>query len=515
MSIQKDNELYGEDLLNYKQLLILIFVIPFLFLIFLPQAQSTGYLPSTFKLLHTPTLCEVEPEDAKIPYIGTMMLSITHDSVNDWITKLNQGTTDNLVWNINEIQIPLSAQKDYNYTTCDIQMRYLPQPVNKTEIFQTVGTISYDFNNNKASVIIYYLEIENKLEAKQTYGYELIPQYSDSPMSYPRLKQTISHEIGHALGLGHYHEVNQEQLNKWIEGYEIPPSIMVEMQGANAKYFGVTQNDVEQVKLKYGPNGFGGQTFFGLPHEIETSTTNQSISSMESAGCSNDRSTTFGSAPLITKTGAKTGITILFQYSPVTLYENCKNLWMIDFVMEKNTTLHLANVYYGIFMQQDTMRSLAKEQGKDYFFTADGKGTHEIGVKEKEGVVYYWIVVYVTPPQRYDEGKIGGAALLFLNVAHKTIQKSVYTPELAPWVKNIARWWSTGQMQDYEFVEAIQYLIHEKIINVEKIQYSSNNVSHIPSWLKNNAGWWANGKISDKDFLVEIQFMVNNGMIKP
>ena len=481
-------------------------------MIAVPQVHATGYLENPFKLHHTPTLCVIEPQDEKIPYIGPMMLSITHDSVDEWLTQLNTGSGNKLIWNINEVQIPLSLQKEYNYTTCDIQMIYVPKPVNNTEIFETVGTISYDFKNGKSSVIIYYLEIENMLQPSANYGYESIPQYSKNTMDYFRLKQTISHELGHALGLGHYHEVNSEKIKKWIDGKEIPPSIMVEMQGGNPKYFGVTQNDVNQIKLKYGTNGFGDLKFIGIPHEIGKNTQLPDLTS--DSTCINDPTVAFGSESLLTKTSTDIGINVLFQYSPNDLHQKCKNLWTIDFVDEKNTAKHMSNIYYDIFIQQDGLRSIAKEQGKNYFFAPEGKGINGIEVKEKEGVVYYWIVVYDTPPQHYTEGTKAGAALIFLNVEPQTIQKTVYTHEIAPWIKNVVRWWSTGQLQDSEFVEAIHYLINEKIINVNNVGSKSISVKHIPFWLKENAGWWADGQISDKEFLDEIQFMLDNGMIK-
>jgi hypothetical protein len=423
------------------------------------------------------------------------------------------------VWNINEVQIPLSIQKDYNYTACDIKINYIPQPVNKTETLDTVGTSTFDLEHHKVSIIIYYLEVVNKLIPSQNYGYENVVQYSDKPMSYLRLKQTISHEIGHALGLAHYHESNQETIQKWINGAEIPPSIMIETQVAAEKYFGVTQNDVNQIKLKYGTNGFGGKTFFGIPHEIgnldnKSQTAQPVVNSSNQEHCNADNSVASGSESLLTKTSDKTGIKVLFKHSPVNLYQNCKNVWTLNFVDEKNPEHHMSNVYYDIFMQQDVMKSLAKTQGKGYFFSANGTGTNEIEVTEKEGVVYYWIVVYTTPPGHQDQGFIGGSALVFLNVGHKTLPKTVLLQKaMEPWVKNIAKWWSTGIIQDSEFIQVIHYLRDEGFIKIDKIS-SERNMANIPSWLKQNAKWWSTDEISDKEFFQAIQFLTENGIMQ-
>ena len=36
----------------------------------------------------------------------------------------------------------------------------------------------------------------------------------------------------------------------------------------------------------------------------------------------------------------------------------------------------------------------------------------------------------------------------------------------------------------------------------------------IPSWIKNNAGWWSNGQIDDTAFIQGIQYMITNGILQ-
>jgi hypothetical protein len=36
----------------------------------------------------------------------------------------------------------------------------------------------------------------------------------------------------------------------------------------------------------------------------------------------------------------------------------------------------------------------------------------------------------------------------------------------------------------------------------------------LPSWIKNNAGWWADGAINDDTFIQGIQFLIKNGIIQ-
>jgi len=115
---------------------------------------------------------------------------------------------------------------------------------------------------------------------------------------------------------------------------------------------------------------------------------------------------------------------------------------------------------------------------------------------------------------------------------------SVYA-EVPSWVKNNAGWWAAGTIDDDSFVQGIQFLIKEEIMEipptgtidddsfVQGIQFlikegimeippttqgvSSSN--EIPSWIKNNAGWWAAGTIDDDSFVQGIQFLIKEGIM--
>ncbi len=477
---------------------------------------ATVWLSNPFKLKHTPTLCIIEPKDEKIGYIGAMMLATTHDSINDWLTQLNLDSSK-IVWNINEVAIPLSDQSSYNYTKCDIQMRYLPQPTKKFDTFETVAQITYDVKNNTAVAEIYYLQIENKLVPSQYYGYDTIQSYSDKPVDYFRLKQAISHEIGHAIGLGHDHESNEQTLQNWSQGLVKPPSIMVEVQGINAQSYTVTQNDVAQVKLKYGSDGFGGNETFGLQHEIGNSNnqtlTSTNSSSSEPDNCLKDDTVTSDSQPLLTKDGIRTGTELLYSYTPSKLYNGCKNSWTFNFVDEKNNQTRLPNTYYDISIQQDITRSIAKEQGKLSLFTANGTDSEDIRIKEKIGVINFWVVMYKKPPDQYSDGIINSSALLFLKISPPTEQKPTKPLDISPWVKTDADLWSKNEFSSAEFIQAIQYLNDQGAIKIDKTR-TDLAPKFVPVWLKNNAKFWTNNQITDEEFVQAIQFLIDSKIIK-
>ena len=90
------------------------------------------------------------------------------------------------------------------------------------------------------------------------------------------------------------------------------------------------------------------------------------------------------------------------------------------------------------------------------------------------------------------------------------IDKSV--EKVPSWIKNNAGWWADGSIDDQSFIQGIQFLIKEKIIDVDS-SVSSQNDDKIPSWIKNNAGWWADDQIPESDFLSGINHLVKTGII--
>ena len=81
--------------------------------------------------------------------------------------------------------------------------------------------------------------------------------------------------------------------------------------------------------------------------------------------------------------------------------------------------------------------------------------------------------------------------------------------------KNVASWWSDGLIEDFEFVDGIEYLISEEIIEIPNLSGntgSSDNV--VPDWVRQNIGWWSNGLTSDTELVNSIQYLVEKGIIQ-
>jgi len=82
------------------------------------------------------------------------------------------------------------------------------------------------------------------------------------------------------------------------------------------------------------------------------------------------------------------------------------------------------------------------------------------------------------------------------------------------WIKNNAKWWVSGLIDDETFVQGIQFLIKEEIIQIPPtVQGTNSGGPEIPDWVKNNANWWAQGLITETDFLKGIEYLVKNNII--
>jgi hypothetical protein len=77
------------------------------------------------------------------------------------------------------------------------------------------------------------------------------------------------------------------------------------------------------------------------------------------------------------------------------------------------------------------------------------------------------------------------------------------------WVKDLSKLWTSGQMPDREYANAIQFLIDEKIIFNPII----GQELQIPKWFKITTFWWANNQIPDTEYGESLQYLINEKII--
>jgi hypothetical protein len=86
--------------------------------------------------------------------------------------------------------------------------------------------------------------------------------------------------------------------------------------------------------------------------------------------------------------------------------------------------------------------------------------------------------------------------------------------EIPSWIKNNAAWWAEDAIDDDSFIQGIQFLIKEGIMEIPPTTQGSGTGSYeIPSWIKNNAAWWAEDAIDDDSFIQGIQFLIKEGIL--
>lgn len=178
------------------------------------------------------------------------------------------------------------------------------------------------------------------------------------------------------------------------------------------------------------------------------------------------------------------------------------------------------------------------------------KGTYEVLVSAKQkiiGILHFEVtakgLLQPSEPQNVFE-------------ASKNPEASQSIPD---WIKNNAKWWAAGQIDDDDFVNGIQFLMKEKIVMVPDLppqasekarpsfvdeskdpqsyidRYNNEEnykewfdknypnytieeavgiTASIPGWIKNTASWWSEGLITEDEFIKGIEFLVKQGIIR-
>jgi hypothetical protein len=115
---------------------------------------------------------------------------------------------------------------------------------------------------------------------------------------------------------------------------------------------------------------------------------------------------------------------------------------------------------------------------------------------------------------QYGKDKVQIGIATFIIDPEKPIDENLQTT-IPAWIKNNARWWADGVIDDSDFVQGIQYLIKEGVMNVPSTHAASSaEDTPIPAWIKNNARWWADGVIDDSDFVQGIQYLIKEGRLR-
>ncbi|MCV0430045.1 polysaccharide deacetylase family protein [Nitrosopumilus sp.] len=106
-----------------------------------------------------------------------------------------------------------------------------------------------------------------------------------------------------------------------------------------------------------------------------------------------------------------------------------------------------------------------------------------------------------------------GIQIVLIREMNLDSQTNTSEQSVPVWIKNNARWWADGTIEDKTFVQGIEYMVKNGIIKVSEKSQTNTSEQSVPVWIKNNARWWADGTIEDKTFVQGIEYMVKNGII--
>ncbi|MDE1829012.1 MAG: hypothetical protein KGI25_01690, partial [Thaumarchaeota archaeon] len=234
-------------------------------------------------------------------------------------------------------------------------------------------------------------------------------------------------------------------------------------------------------------------------------------------------------------------IALEYYYSPKVPHQGCPIGWRISFEPVYNALQKIPDIHYDIYTvdnQGHELSSLAQNLGRTDIYVAVGDDEQHFIEASPPPVSHFVIYIAGTGPESgVTDVSQAGSVNVDVQVAPpfaSTQSSSPSSPSSSPpstqpgvvtstnntqsisipsWVKNNAKWWSQGQVDDSQFEKGMQYLIQAGIMKVPQTSVSSTISHGIPSWVKNNAGWWASGQISDAEFVKGIQYMISNGMI--
>ena len=461
----------------------------------------------------------VQPIDAEIFYpttnvrlkgpstycISTEIEGISQETSSKWANLVKEAV-ENWEFNLKKIEEKndeiwtMSTKEFFNNSEkeCDVKIEFQDKP-------ELSDTVAGYFSWPPGKIVIYYLQPKM--------CNSIIPCYDDkTPKPDDAIYAIALHEIGHSLGLDHYVSDDNDLNKKWQFGNESPPSVMIPTIPRIPDLLKITDLDIQKVREIYGDDGFYAFSKSTIPNpgqnpepipEPEPKPTPEPIPEPQPIV----PLTPFDSMDISQKIieSDRYGRQMVTLSGKISESEYHRGLPVIITIHKPNDSVEVLKI---------------KTTGEGYFETLlifDKEsiiGTYHISASYSQHVDKNMDITFQVIEKLSDSSEVKpNSSLKDSNPVQKNNSNQAnVVPE---WIKNNAKWWSSGQITDSEFLNGVSYLINEKIIIISQDYESANSYSQtVPLWVKNTAGWWADGKINENEFLKGIQFLIENGIIK-
>ncbi len=529
------------------------------------EYESIGY-----KLKQNPTICAIIPDDPDLSDKGIeKLLKQTKVAASEWEVQLQQAVhyeKNKEFWEINYLEIDLAKSDDASACTINVIFEKKPdRPVLENRL---LGVAKLDPVSEIWNVTIYYLQTKLQYTTgyignEKFYWYE--PYYGDQLRTSDELGTVIRHELGHALGLGHYQSDDFQVNAEWSKGTKPAPSIMVPIVSDSAREQKILAKDVDLMHTLYGENGFVADSDvddfspFKAKMFIEDDLYEEALSYTEKYLIS-----TPDEEILLYKGEALWG---LDRYSEAEK--------IVDEVLEMNPENVGALYIKGKALTRsdkydealDTFDELLKiDPTHDDALSYKGKIFYEQDMYQ-EAAQYYFESFDVNPFNVSNLNRIG---ILFKNVEKYEDAITFYDLALRVEPDRVSVLYNKGNALYYleRYVEALEYFDksleinpnHKKALDkkaktleamgetdkakeisdkLEKMESGNSNnstpiidepktttkesklimqpktsKSQIPDWVRGNAQWWAQGAIADSDFVSGIQYLIKEGIMQ-
>ena len=395
------------------------------------------FFPSTnFRLYNVPTYCVVIPNDAISEQQKNQWTSLAENAVLAWEEKLKnvEEINDNL-WDVN-VKIVTEDESE----NCGINIIFKDKP-------SLTGTIAGFFTWPPGSVTIYYLQLE-------LCG--LFTCYDDETFVSDDVIYAVTlHEIGHSFGLDHYVSDDIDTNSKWQSSSSTPPSIMIPTIHNNPSLQEITNADTSKVREIYGSEGF--YAFSSIPIPEPTPEPTPEIIQ-----------------PIIPDrpfSALKTSEKI------IEVQDHQQQIIKISGSVSDDNLLRGHPVIITIHKPDQSIQILKTGTANSGYFETllifdknSLRGNYQVSASYIEHVdksmdVSFEIVDKITSPEIILDDQDTEQSII--SNPNESNQIDTNSDEIIPqWIKNNARWWSEGNIDDETFVDGIEFLVKIGIVKM-------------------------------------------------